>query len=136
MGTKTGFSPSRPWLFEDMDVITFYEVTEQEYVDEMARFKRGVYQHDISKTTFDMKSHNVLLEEVKEEVETLKTKRANAQDKMLELEAQLLQQWTEEKAASKQSMGSVEAYLEGTLFRIPIAFHSLSHSPSINDRLI
>lgn len=30
LGSKEGFSPERPYLFEDMDIFTFYKVSEEE----------------------------------------------------------------------------------------------------------
>lgn len=31
LGSKAGYSIERPWLFEDFDQLTFYEVSEEEY---------------------------------------------------------------------------------------------------------
>jgi urea carboxylase len=31
LGSKAGYSVERPWLFEDFDQLTFYEVSEEEY---------------------------------------------------------------------------------------------------------
>jgi len=31
LGSKAGYSVKRPWLFEDFDQLTFYEVSEEEY---------------------------------------------------------------------------------------------------------
>jgi urea carboxylase len=38
LGSKKGYSAEKPWLFEDFDQITFYEVTKEEYEKRMAIF--------------------------------------------------------------------------------------------------
>lgn len=113
LGYKKGFSQERPWLYEDMDVITFYEVSEEEYDREIALFRSGRYEFKVEPTTFDMKRHNELLESVKDEVAGIKKKQEEAQDKMVKLEKELLARWDEEKKASGVSMESVQSLLDG-----------------------
>lgn len=112
LGYKKGFSQERPWLYEDMDVITFYEVSEEEYDREMALFRSGRYEFKVESTTFDMKQHNELLDSVKDEVVVIKKKQEEAQEKMVRLEKELLAKWDEEKKASGVSMESIQDLLD------------------------
>ncbi|KAH8787811.1 putative urea amidolyase [Diaporthe sp. PMI_573] len=112
LGYKKGFSKDRPWLYEDMDVITFYKVSEDEYDREIALFRSGRYEFKVESTTFDMKRHNELLESVKEEVVTIKKKQEDAQEKMVKLEKELLAKWDEEKKASGVSLESIQDLLD------------------------
>lgn len=115
LGYKRGFSQDRPWLYEDMDVITFYEVSEEEYEREIALFRSGRYEFKVEPTTFDMKRHNELLKSVKDEVVGIKKKQEEAQEKMVNLEKELLAKWDEEKKASGVSMESIQSLLDGEL---------------------
>jgi hypothetical protein len=112
-GHKAGFTPDRPWLFEDMDVITFYEVTTEEYDAKMLQFKAGTYQFEYTESFFDVGAHNKLLADTKEEVKLLSVKRADAQSRMLLLEKELLAQWDQERQAGAVSLDSVKSLLEG-----------------------
>lgn len=112
LGYKKSFEPDRPWLFEDMDVIKFYEVSEADYDREMALFRSGRYEYRVSESTFDMKAHNELLEATKGEVAEMKASQLQAQEKMVALERSLLDNWAEEKKASTISMDSIQALLD------------------------
>lgn len=112
-GQKPGFSPEKPWLFEDMDVITFYEVSTEEYDRKMEQFKAGMYEFEYTDSAFDMAAHNRILVETVGEVKELRQKRKRAQGQMMELEKELLLQWTEEKGAGTVSIDSVKALLSG-----------------------
>ncbi|KAK7990729.1 urea carboxylase [Apiospora arundinis] len=112
LGYKHGFSQERPWMFEDMDVITFEEVDEHEYDRQMALFRSGRYQFKVEKdATFDMKAHNELLESVRDEVAVIKKKQKECQDKMVVLEKELLAKWDEEKQSRGISVDNIEALL-------------------------
>ncbi|KAJ9131341.1 Acetyl-CoA/propionyl-CoA carboxylase [Pleurostoma richardsiae] len=113
LGYKKGFSKDRPWMFEDMDVITFKEVSLEEYDQQMALFRSGRYEWKVEQTTFDMKAHNELLKSVEGEVAVLKKKQKECQHKMAALEKELLDQWVEEKKGSGISMDSIQALLDG-----------------------
>ncbi|EXJ80438.1 acetyl-CoA/propionyl-CoA carboxylase [Capronia coronata CBS 617.96] len=112
LGYKAGYSASRPWLFEDMDVITFYEVTEGEYDDHMSMFRRGLYQYDMVDTNFDMKAHNQLLDSVKDELQILDAYRSACQEKVLAEEKALVARWTREKDESAIPMDFVDSWLK------------------------
>ncbi len=113
LGYKLGFSADRPWMFEDMDVITFYEVTEEAYDMEMGLFRSGRYQFKFEDSTFDMKSHNELLKSVEDEVAAMKIRQKQYQEKMVDLERSLLDKWAREKAASSIPMDSIQTLLDG-----------------------
>lgn len=46
LGSKKGYSAEKPWLFEDFDQITFYEVDEEEYERQMKLFHSGSYEYE------------------------------------------------------------------------------------------
>jgi len=114
LGSKKGYSLDRPWLFEDFDQLTFYKVSEEEYERQLAIFHSGRYEYQWEQTTFDMKAHNDLLREAREEVKAMKAKQAKAQAEMDKLERELMDKWTKEKAEGKIPMDKVEALLNGT----------------------
>lgn len=112
LGYKKGFSQDKPWLFEDMDVITFEEVTEEEYDRQMALFRSGRYDFKIEETTFDMGAHNKMLKEVEEEANAIKQKQKQFQEKMVKLEKELLAKWDAERKASGVSVDAIQALLD------------------------
>lgn len=115
-GHKAGFSPEKPWLFEDMDSLSFYEVSEAEYDSQMAAFKAGSYQFDMVEGIFDMAVHNQLLRDVSAEAAALQAKRELAQDTMAQLEKESLKQWLAEKQAGQTSQDEIQALLDGKSF--------------------
>ncbi|PGG97465.1 urea carboxylase [Helicocarpus griseus UAMH5409] len=112
LGSKAGYSPAKPWLFEDFDQITFYKVTEEEYEREMALFRSGRYEYKWENVEFDMAEHNRLLDNTKDEVAAIRVRQRQAQAEMDRLENELLERWTAEKAANEVPMGAVEALLQ------------------------
>jgi urea carboxylase len=113
LGFKKSYSPEKPWLFEDFDQITFYEVSEEEYEKKMAIFHSGRYEYEYEDVTFDMKEHNQLLEKTKEEVAEIRKEQAKAQEEMDRKEKELIEKWTKEKEEGKISMDTVEELLHG-----------------------
>lgn len=111
LGSKKHYSLSRPWLFEDFDQLKYHLVNADEYERQLALFKSGRYEYDIEETVFDMGEHNRLLEETRDEVSEIRKRQKKAQDEMQTLEEELMQKWTEEKAAGKIPMDKVEALL-------------------------
>ena len=111
LGSKAGYSLSRPWLFEDFDQLTFYEVSEEEYERQLAVFHSGRYIYQIEDCEFDMEEHNKLLADTAEEVKEVKAKQRDAQAEMDKVEAELMAKWTAEKNAGKIPMDKVEALL-------------------------
>ena len=113
LGFKKGYSTQKPWLFEDFDQLTFYEVSEDEYERERAVFHSGLYEYQVEDAEFDMAEHNRLLEETKSEVVEIRKRQRTAQEQMNELEKEMLERWEKEKKEGQISMDSVEALLDG-----------------------
>ena len=109
LGSKNGYSLQRPWLFEDFDQLTFYEVNEEEYERQLALFHSGRYEYEVEDTVFDMSEHNRLLQDTKGEVEEVKKKQRRAQEEMQKVEDELMERWTKEKAEGKVPMNTVDA---------------------------
>ena len=113
MGFKKSYSSERPWLFEDFDQITFYEISEDEYEAMMAVFRSGRYEYEYEDTEFDMKEHNKLLRDTKDEVAQIRAKQRKAQAEMDKTEKDLLEKWNKEKEEGKISMDTVEELMNG-----------------------
>lgn len=113
LGSKKGYSAEKPWLFEDFDQITFYDVSEEEYEKQMAIFHSGRYEYQWEEVEFDLKEHNQLLKDTKEEVAQIRAEQREAQAKMDKIEKELLEKWTKDKEAGKISMDTVEELLHG-----------------------
>ncbi|EXJ82890.1 urea carboxylase [Capronia epimyces CBS 606.96] len=111
LGYKKGYNSERPWLFEDFDQITFYEVSEDEYEDLMATFRSGRYEYQYEDTVFDMKEHNTLLRDTKDEVAQIRARQREAQAEMDKLEKELLAKWSKEKEANKISTNTIDQLL-------------------------
>ena len=111
LGSKKGYSLERPWLFEDFDQLTYYEVNEEEYERELALFHSGRYEYKVEDAVFDMAEHNKLLEQTRDEVVAIKQRQKKAQDEMQKYEDELMERWTAEKAEGKVPMDKVEALL-------------------------
>lgn len=83
LGSKPGYSLSRPWLFEDFDQLTFHEVEEEEYERQLKLFESGRYEYEWEEVVFDMEEHNRLLEATREEVKEVRRRQGEAQTKMV-----------------------------------------------------
>ncbi|KAF7593818.1 hypothetical protein BBP40_010752 [Aspergillus hancockii] len=112
LGSKTGYTPNRPWLFEEFDQITFYQVSEAEYEKELALFNSGRYEYKWEEVIFDMAEHNKLLRDTKEEVAAIRARQRKAQGEMDKLEAGLLDRWAKEKAERGVPVDAVESLLK------------------------
>ncbi|KAL2000305.1 hypothetical protein VTN02DRAFT_3295 [Thermoascus thermophilus] len=112
LGSKKGYSPEKPWMFEDFDQITFYRVTEEEYERELALFNSGRYEYQWEEVIFDMAEHNRLLRETRDEVAAIRARQRQAQAEMDELERALLERWQKEKVANEIPTDKVEALLQ------------------------
>lgn len=115
LGYKKSFSQDRPWLFEDMDVLTFEEVSEEEYDRQMALFRSGRYEYKVRNTTFDMRAHNEMLKETRDEAAAMRKRQEEYQEKMVVLEKELLAKWDAERKARGVSVDTVQALLDGKM---------------------
>lgn len=113
LGSKAGYSSTKPWLFEDFDQITFYRVTEEEYEKELALFNSGRYEYQYENVLFDMAEHNKLLQYTRDEVSSIRTLQRSAQAEMDKLEDELLKKWHEEKKGREVPMDEIEVLLKG-----------------------
>ena len=115
LGSKASYSLSRPWLFEDFDQLTFYEVGEEEYERQRAVFLSGRYEYEVEDVTFDMTEHNQLLRDTKDEVQKIRKRQQRAQEEMDEVEKEMMERWTKEKAEGKIPVDKVEVLMNGKL---------------------
>jgi len=111
LGFKNGYSPEKPWLFDDFDQLTFYEVPEDEYETLIQTFRSGRYKYIYEDVEFDMKQHNALLRSTASEVKQIRIKQRQAQAEMDKLEKELLEKWNKEKESNKISVDTVEELL-------------------------
>ncbi|KAF9891714.1 hypothetical protein FE257_003726 [Aspergillus nanangensis] len=111
-GSKPGFNTEKPWMFEDMDTITFYEVTEEVFDLKLAQFKSGKYQFEVEEGFFDMAAHNELLRSVADEAAALKKTRLVSQQRMAEREKEAMENWIAEKQAGTASTDEIQSLLE------------------------
>jgi urea carboxylase len=115
-GYKAGFSPERPWLFQDFDLIDFERVSEAEMDAQLLRFRAGTYEWQWEKAEFDMAEHNKLLIDTADEVKEMRARQAKAQDEMTAAETESLARWREEKAQNKVDVSSIETMLNGKCY--------------------
>lgn len=113
LGYKAGFSIERPWLFEDFDLLTFYQVTEDELNKQLGLFRSGTYEFVWENVEFDMADHNKLLKETAEEVKGIRSKQAQVQEATIAAENESLAHWRQEKEKNKVDIGTVGALLAG-----------------------
>ncbi|KAF2202993.1 hypothetical protein GQ43DRAFT_291604 [Delitschia confertaspora ATCC 74209] len=111
-GYKNGFSSDRPWLFQDFDLLTYFEVTETEMGKYLNDFRSGRYQFQWEEVEFDMAAHNKLLEEAADEVGEIRKRQAAAQAEMVKAEKESLEKWRKEKAESRVDESTVEKMLD------------------------
>lgn len=108
---KPGFT-TQPWIFRDFDILTFYQVSEQELEELLGKFRAGKYEWEFEEVEFDMADHNRLLNRTKEEVREIRKKQSVAQEEMTIAENESLGRWRREKAESQVDEGAVEKLLD------------------------
>lgn len=113
LGSKNGYSLEKPWMFEDFDQLTFYQVTEEEYEKELAFFHSGRYEYQCEEVMFDMAEHNKLLRDTKDEVAEIRARQREAQAEMEKLDKETMERWQKEKEANQIPMDTVETLLNG-----------------------
>jgi len=113
LGYKANFSPERPWLFEDFDLLTFYQVSEEQLNVKLGLFRSGRYKFEWEDVEFDMAEHNKLLEETATEVQDIRSKQAKVQEEMITAENESLAKWREDKAKNKVDESTVDEMLTG-----------------------
>lgn len=111
-GFKAGFSPDRPWLFQDFDILTFYEVSESELNQKLGLFRSGQYEFEWQSIEFDMAEHNKLLAQTANEVREIRSKQRKVQEEMIQAEKDSLEKWRADKEKNKVDEGTVDALLQ------------------------
>ncbi|KAL8684872.1 MAG: hypothetical protein Q9218_008094, partial [Villophora microphyllina] len=124
LGSKPGYSLERPWLFEDFDQLSFYEVEEDEYERQRKLWESGRYEYEWEKVEFDMAEHNQLLADTREEVKKVRARQAEAQREMLKREDELMEKWMKEKAEGKIPVDQVEELLKDPNIRVLTSPHN------------
>jgi len=112
-GFKKGFTPERPWLFQDFDLIEFERVSEEEINKQLLLFRSGRYEWQWEAAEFDMVEHNKLLVDTADEVKEIRAKQAKAQEEQTAAENESLAKWREDKSKNKVDEGTLEALLDG-----------------------
>ena len=113
LGYKAGFSLERPWIFQDFDLLTYYQVSEEELNTQLGLFRSGRYEFEWEEVEFDMAEHNKLLEETAAEVADIRSKQAKVQEEMIIAENESLAKWREDKEKNKVDESTVDALLAG-----------------------
>jgi biotin carboxyl carrier protein len=108
---KPGFD-EHPWIFRDFDILTFYQVSEQELDILLGKFRAGKFDWEFEEIEFDMAEHNELLEDTLGEVKNIRAKQAVAQEEMTKAENESLERWRKEKAESQVDEGTMEKLLD------------------------
>ncbi|KAI8936167.1 hypothetical protein NX059_006601 [Plenodomus lindquistii] len=110
---KPGFDKDQqPWIFRDFDILTFYQVSEEQLDDLLGKFRAGKYDWEFEEVEFDMAEHNELLVNTKSEVEEIRRKQAIAQTEMTKAENESLARWRREKAENQVDESTVEKLLD------------------------
>lgn len=107
---KPGFK--NPWIFRDFDILTYYQVSEQELDDLLGRFRAGKFTFEYEDVEFDMADHNKMLQDSAEEVKEIRMKQAEAQEEMTKAENESFARWQKEKAESQVDESTVEKLLD------------------------
>ncbi|GIL54638.1 hypothetical protein Vafri_10369 [Volvox africanus] len=111
-GRSGPFSPSKPWLLDFFDQVRFFQVSESELESMRAGFVTGLYDIDISPTTFDVAAFAAMEASVAAETAEFKGKQRAAMDRMLVAEAESLKQLAAAAAAGKDSAAAAAAAVE------------------------
>lgn len=103
-GTSPGFSATKPWLFDNFDLVEFFEVSEAEYDTMQRDFEAGRYHFDITETMLDMDKYIAKFDTARQDPGHLAWKDHQAADtkEMIELEQSLFDEWTLTKLAKNK----------------------------------
>jgi urea carboxylase len=103
-GTKPGYEPTRPWIYEPFDMVNWYEVSVEEYDALMRDYRAGKYQFDIQPAEFDVANAVRIFEASKSDndVQAFKQRQKAGTQEMQDLEDKLYAEWMQEKEAEEQ----------------------------------
>lgn len=94
-GTKPGFAPDKPWIFEPFDKVKFYEVSVDEY-DSLAKdFAAGRYHWQISESVFDVRQAFEMFQRARTDPEMIEFRRRQREGlaEQEEIEAAIYAEW-------------------------------------------
>jgi urea carboxylase len=117
LGFKAGFSIDKPWLFQDFDLLTFYQVSEDELNEQLGLFRSGRYKFEWEDVEFDMAEHNRMLAETAKEVDDIRAKQLKVQEEMVAAENESLAKWREDMKKNKVDESTVDSLLSGEFRR-------------------
>ena len=93
----------KPWFLQNFDQIQFYEVTEPELDELNNSLIAGKLEIDFRDTEFDFAQYIEFYNSVIEEAQQIRQLQREANARLAQEEATLLQQWTEEKQRALSS---------------------------------
>lgn len=99
-GTKPGYAPAKPWLFEPFDVISYYEVSLDEYRRLEGDYLAGKYRYRITKDVLNVHDVYEMFQRAQHdpEVQAYKARQARGTAEQAQLERTLYAEWTSEMA--------------------------------------
>lgn len=107
---KPGFS--NPWIFRDFDILTYYQVSEEELDSLLGQFRAGKFTFEHEQVEFDMAAHNRMLRDTAAEVRQIRAKQAAAQEEMTRAENESFARWQKEKAETQVDESTIEKLLD------------------------
>lgn len=101
-GNRPGFSADKPWLFKEFDLVTFYQVSEEEYSQIEQDFEVGRYVFDITETTIDMDHYIAKFDEAAQDprYQAWQQEKQTASNEMSALEEKLYEEWVAAKEST------------------------------------
>ncbi|RAL09833.1 bifunctional urea carboxylase/allophanate hydrolase [Aspergillus homomorphus CBS 101889] len=121
-GTRPGFSPTRPWLFDQFDIVNFYQVSEADFDRVERDFLAGRYSFQIMQTTLDMDHYIAKFDAAAQNsaYREWRKRQAVAVEEMNRLEQRLFDEWRAAKtaAAGQNEDRDDEGYCSTNVVRI------------------
>ncbi|PPQ75558.1 hypothetical protein CVT26_012381 [Gymnopilus dilepis] len=117
-GRGPDFRPSKPWLLEVFDQITFIEVTEDDYLELERQFDAGQYSFKVEPVSFSVGEYSQFLLTIDEELRVFRTLQAEGSKREEEREHILLHEWEEQQSSSK--VNTTQAAHEGYVLMLTL----------------
>ena len=108
-GTKPGFTPERPWLFESFDRVTYFEVSVEEYDSLATDLAAGRYHWQISQSTFNLREAYERFKKAESDPEVIEYKRRQQEGlaEQAQAEKQLYDKW-QARVAADETVGEAD----------------------------
>lgn len=109
MGTRPGFSPSRPWLYNHFDIVKFHEVSKEEFDEAERDFVAGKYVFEISERLLNMDEYIAKFDAAGRDPahQEWRRRQVAAAKEMGDLEQRLFGEWSVAKASDASKQGDV-----------------------------